>query len=272
MSAVEQDLCACEVSKAKLIWSNWDNFHGVATAQQLKADLVAMNKDRHHQIVLLGGAFTNSVWATNRTLHHDKQLFYNVVTTHGQQQHGKFCPAFSKVPMGTVGLSFLLTLPIPAILHYLNHHGIPLNSIPWTIAHQDNGAAMMSIPTATQPPFVEWMTFLLALLHFLHAAMMEQDLAYSIMRHQPLHENMSALSNFDAYAFLAQHFPLSNNGSIHESVALLQRASAFAKSSKYRMDIQYRLCRRSIVTMFTGGKVISSVGIVPCVAHPQEYH
>jgi len=80
-------------------------------------------------------------------------------------------------------------------LHYLNHHGIPLNIIPWTISHQDNGEAMASLPTATQSPFVEWMTFLLALLQFLHAAMMEQDLAYSIMHHQSLHEIMSTWLN-----------------------------------------------------------------------------
>ena len=255
MSAVEQELCACDNSKAKLIWSNWDYFHGVTSAKQLQADLVAMNKDRHHQIVLLGGAFTNSVWATNKTLHHDKQLFYDVITKHGQQQHGTFCPAFSEIPLGTVGLSFFLILPIPAILHYLNHHGIPLNSIPWTITRQDNGETMMSLPTATQPPFVEWMTFLLALLQFLHAAMVEKDLAYSIMHNQSLHDNMSALSNFDAYEFLTQHFPreaaaLSNNDSIHESAALLQRASAFARSAKYRMDIQYKCSARWAVFLY----------------------
>ena len=116
MSAVEQELCACDNNKAKLIWSNWDYFHGVTSAKQLQADLNAMNKDRHHQIVLLGGAFTNSVWATNKTLHHDKQLFYDVITKQGQQQHCTFCPAFSKIPLGTVGLSFFLILPIPAIL------------------------------------------------------------------------------------------------------------------------------------------------------------
>ena len=243
MSEVEQDLCACDCNKAKLLWSNWDYFHGVTTARQLTTELVAMTKDRHYQIVLLGGAFTNSVWATNRTLHHDKQLFYDIITTHGQQQHGTFCPAFSKVPLGTVGLSFLLTLPISAILHYLNHHGIPLNSIPWTIAHQDNGEVMASLPTATQPPFVEWMTFLLALLQFLHAAMMEQDLAYSIMHHQSLHKNMSALNNFDAYAFLAQHFP-------REAAALSNNDSIFAKSSKYRMDIQYKCSAKWAVFLY----------------------
>ena len=61
MSEVEQDLCACEISKAKLIWTNWDYFHGVSSAKQLQSELVAMTKERHHQIVLLGGAFTNSV-------------------------------------------------------------------------------------------------------------------------------------------------------------------------------------------------------------------
>jgi hypothetical protein len=157
--------------------------------------------------------------------------------------HSIFCPAFSNIPLGTVGLSFLLTLPIPAILRYLNHNGIPLDRIPLTIAHQDNGAAMVSLPTTTQPPFVERMTFLLALLQFLHVTMIEEDLAYSIMHNQFLYENMSALSNFDAYVFLAQYFPreataLSNNDSIHESAALLQRSSVFAKSSKYLMDIQ----------------------------------
>ena len=43
---------------------------------------------------------------------------------------------------------------------------------------------------------------------------------------------------------------LSNNDSIHEFVALLQRASVFAKSSKYRMDIQYKCSAKWAVFLY----------------------
>jgi hypothetical protein len=108
LSEIEQELCAREIDKTKLIWSNWDYFHGVKSASQLQTELVATTKERYHQIVLLGGAFTNSVWATDSTLHHDRQLFYNVITNHGLLQHGTFCPALSNIPLGTVGLGLLL--------------------------------------------------------------------------------------------------------------------------------------------------------------------
>lgn len=114
---------------------------------------------------------------------------------------------------------------------------------------------MESLPINTQLPFEEWLTFLLALLNFLHKAMTEEELAYSIMHTQSSDKNMSTLRNFDAYAFLSQQFPreaaaLSINDSIQDSAALLQRASVFAKSSKYQMDIKYKCSARWAIFLY----------------------
>ena len=246
MSGTEQDLCNGELTRAKLVYLYWNFLHGLKSVAELRDKVMAVTSATHPYLVVLGGAFTNSVWSSNNTLQHDRQLFYDVVSEHGVIQFDTYTPDFAKVPLGSLSANLLLTLPIKAIFGYLHHHRVPIRLIPWNIIQQQNGDLMESLPTNTQPPFDIWMQYLLVLLEFVHQAMRNRDHAYPIMYQQFRSTTVASLTDYDADVFLETHFPLeaatlSHDRKPRDSVALLERANAFALQIKYRLDV-YNAC------------------------------
>jgi hypothetical protein len=197
------------------------------------------------RLVLMAGVFTNTIWPLDSSYAEDKQKFWIALTKQGVRNFDSLYAAFGTAPLSAVTLEYLLLLPMSAIIGYFVHHRVSLTKTHWfndnglpLHEEHDNIRYLHKLPVDTQVPYVNWITYLTDMVHYLNAVLFLKEDAYPLLR-SSLTEDPIHLTEFDAAIFVEQHFPMKNLRLKTEAakLALLIRAVNFAFSDKYSGDV-----------------------------------
>jgi hypothetical protein len=220
------------------------------TIDECKDCLLGLTKNEHLDVVMVGEGFTNSVWDHASTLQYDVQKLWYYVQTHGTQQYDTVVPDFGHVPLKHVTLSFLLLLPITAVFGYLAYHGVDVTRTPWQLTSTLDDVGRL--PVSTRVPFAIWHNYLVVLLDHLHGLMSNEEDAYALMHAQYALGSEQTLTKEDAVDFVKTHFP--DEGRLLQQpadhLALLQRATHFARNRKYTAEIYTRCTAKWVVFLY----------------------
>ena len=166
---------------------------------------------RHAHLVIIAGVFTNCVWPSDSTFQVDKHTFLIALSEYGNEGFGSLFARFKEAPFSEVTLEYLLLLPVSAIIGYLLHHNISFEETRWYRIDQPLGniRKLYTLPAATKVPYVDWVSYLIDMAHYLHAIVCLPKDSYALIRSSVLADSIrlttSRVVSLPSRAFTAQY-------------------------------------------------------------------
>ena len=158
---------------------------------------------QHAHLVIIAGAFTNSVWPSSSTFQVDKQKFWTALSEHGDEGFGSLFARFQEVPFSAVTLEYFLLLPVSAIIGYLVHHHISFQETRWFHSRLplDTIRKLYTLPAETKVHYTDWVSYLIDMVHYLHAIVCLPKDSYTLIRSNVLADPVR-LTTLDATMFV----------------------------------------------------------------------
>ena len=119
LTIAEQSFYRSQQARWQLLYLVAKDLHQKPDIQALKTDMLQWPVSMHARLVLMAGAFKNTIWPLDSSYAEDKQKFWIALTEHGVRNFDSLYAAFGTAPLSAVTLEYLLLLPISAIVGYL---------------------------------------------------------------------------------------------------------------------------------------------------------
>jgi len=119
LTPAERDFCQSQQSRWALLYIIAKDLHKAPKVKDFAKEILAWPSTMHTHLVVLAGAFTNTVWPLNNTYRQDKLKFGLVLSRHACNEYESLFAKFSNVPLSVLRIEYLLLLPIAAIIGYI---------------------------------------------------------------------------------------------------------------------------------------------------------
>ena len=101
LSTAEQSFCRSQQARWQLLYLVAKDLHQKPDIQALKTDMLQWPVSMHVRLVLMAGAFTNTIWPLDSSYAEDKQKF---LIEHGVRNLDSLYAAFGTAPLSAVTL------------------------------------------------------------------------------------------------------------------------------------------------------------------------
>ena len=111
LSPAERAFCSSLQSRWQVLYLAVKDFQVFPKVEHWKKKSLIWPVARHAQLVIIAGAFTNSVWPSSSTFQVDKQKFWTALSEHGDEGFGSLFARFQEVPFSAVTWSIFFYFP-----------------------------------------------------------------------------------------------------------------------------------------------------------------